>query len=85
MEGTGIVPVMDMNRGYGYGDGFGYGGGWFMWIIVLFALMGGWGNGWNRGNGAGLTQVEMQQGLIHNPFCVNLTVFRMVCVMASML
>lgn len=62
MEGTGIVPVMDMNRGYGYGDGFGYGGGWFMWIIVLFALMGGWGNGWNRGNGAGLTQVEMQQG-----------------------
>lgn len=57
MEGTGIVPVMDMNcnRGYGYGgDGFGYGGGWFMWIIVLFALMGGWGNGWNRNNGFGL-------------------------------
>lgn len=65
MEGTGIVPVMDMNRGYGYGDGFGCGGGWFTWIIVLFALMGGWGNGWNRGgygNGPGLTQVEMQQG-----------------------
>lgn len=68
MEGTGIVPVMDMNcnRGYGYGDGFGYGGGmWFMWIIVLFALMGGWGNGFGRngwGNGPGLTQVEMQQG-----------------------
>lgn len=32
-----------------------------MWIIVLFALMGGWGNGYGR-NGAGLTQVEMQQG-----------------------
>lgn len=59
MENTSIVPVMDVNRGYG--DGYcngGYGGGWFMWIIVLFALMGGWGNGYGR-NGAGLTQVEM--------------------------
>lgn len=47
MEGTGIVPVMDMNNrnGYGYGDGFGcMGGMWFMWIIVIIALM------WNRGN-----------------------------------
>ncbi len=61
MEGSGIVPVMDVNRN---GDGFGCGGGWFMWIIVLFALMGGWGNGFGRGygNGPGLTQVEMQQG-----------------------
>lgn len=66
MEGTGIVPVMDMNtRRDGYDDGCGmYGGGmWFMWIIVLFALMGGWGNnGWNRNNGNGVTQMEMQQG-----------------------
>lgn len=65
MEGSGIVPVMDVNRNvYGYSDGFGCGGGWFMWIIVLFALMGGWGNGFGRGygNGPGLTQVEMQQG-----------------------
>ena len=57
MENASIVPVMDVNRGYGYGDGCynGYGGGmWFMWIIVLFALMGGWGNGYG--------QVEMQQG-----------------------
>lgn len=63
MDGNGIVPVMDVNRGYG--DGYGCGGGmWFMWIIVLFALMGGWGNGFGRGygNGPGLTQVEMQQG-----------------------
>lgn len=50
MEGTGIVPVMDMNN-RNYGEGYGYGGMWFMWIIVLFALMWG-GNGWgNRGNG----------------------------------
>lgn len=46
--GAGVVPVMEMNRGYG--DGWG-GGMWFMWIIVLFALMGGWGGNWNnRGN-----------------------------------
>ena len=61
MENASIVPVMDVNRGYGYGDGYCNGGSWFMWIIVLFALMGGWGNGYGR-NGAGLTQVEMQQG-----------------------
>lgn len=53
MENASIVPVMDVNRGYGYGDGFCNGGSWFMWIIVLFALTGGWGNGYGR-NGAGL-------------------------------
>lgn len=42
---NGIMPVMDMG-GHGYGDGFGYGGGWFMWILILFVLMG--GNGWNN-------------------------------------
>ena len=42
MEGANIVPVMDMNRNNNYGDCWG-GGMWFMWIIVLFALMGGWG------------------------------------------
>lgn len=48
MEGTGIVPVMDMNsRNNGYGDGWGMGGMWFMWIIALFAMMGG---GWNNRN-----------------------------------
>lgn len=48
MENAGIQPVMPVGN---MGDGFGYGGGaWFMWIIVLFALMG--GNGWgnNRNN-----------------------------------
>lgn len=50
MEGANIVPVMDMNRNNNYGDCWG-GGMWFMWIIVLFALMGGWGGNWNnRGN-----------------------------------
>ena len=50
MDGTGIVPVMDINNNHGgYADGYGFGGMWFMWIFVIFALMGGWGNGWNRG------------------------------------
>ena len=47
--GAGVVPVMDMNRGYG--DGMGFGGGWWAWILIIFVMMGGWGNGWNnRGN-----------------------------------
>lgn len=48
----GIVPVMDVNNcNHGY-DGYGMGGGaWFLWIIVLFALLG--GNGWNRNNNNG--------------------------------
>lgn len=46
MENSGIQPVMPIGN-MGYGDGFGYGGGW-MWIIVLFALMGGGFGGWNN-------------------------------------
>lgn len=52
MEGTGVVPVMDMNTNHNY-DGFG--GGW-VWIILLFALFGFGGNGWgNRQGFDGLT------------------------------
>lgn len=63
MEGNGIQPVMPVSGGYG--DGFGCGGGmWFMWLVVIFALMGGGGFGFgNRGNG--LTQAEMQAGFNH--------------------
>ena len=52
MEGTGITPVMDMNRGYGYGDGFGFGGGSGIWLFAILALMWG-GNGFFGGNGLG--------------------------------
>lgn len=68
MEGTGVIPVMDINNrgGYGYGDGMGYGGGW-MWIIVLIALMGGWGNnGWNRGGGYDTTATFADGALTRN-------------------
>lgn len=52
MEGTGITPVMDINHANNC-DGYGFGGGmWFMWIIVIFALMGGWGFNRNNGNDA---------------------------------
>lgn len=64
-NGAGVVPVMDINRGgYGYGDGFGCGGGmWFMWIFVIFALMGGGGFGWgNRGMDGALTRNELAAG-----------------------
>ncbi len=50
-NGAGVVPVMDINnnRGYGYGDCFGGGMFGFIWIIVIFALMGGGGfGGWGN-------------------------------------
>ena len=46
MEGTGITPVMDMNRGYG---DFGFGGGSGLWLFAILALMWG-GNGFFGGN-----------------------------------
>ena len=49
-NGNGFAyPVMPMMGGYGYGNGgFGYGGD-LIWIILLFALFGGWGNNGNGG------------------------------------
>lgn len=43
---NGVMPVIDMN--HGYGDGWGGGNGCFMWVILLFALMGGGFGGWNN-------------------------------------
>lgn len=63
-ENEGIHPVWNMNerQSNGWGD---CNGMWFMWIIVIIALMGGWGNN-NMppmmGAGNGLTQAEMQAG-----------------------
>lgn len=69
MEGTGIVPVMDINQSRNFvGDGCGmYGGGmWFLWIIVLFALMGGWGNGWNRNGADGMAAAALANDSLRN-------------------
>lgn len=58
----GVTPVMNVGTP---SDGWGGGcGAWLMWVIVIFAMMGGgWGGFGNRGNG--LTQAEMQQGFNH--------------------
>lgn len=61
MEGTGITPVMDMNRGYG--DGFGIGGSG-LWLFAILALMWG-GNGFFGGGNQGNTnaiQADVNRG-----------------------
>ena len=45
-----VMPVTPMNNGNGFGDGFG-GSGW--WLILLFVILGGWGNGFGGGFGGG--------------------------------
>ena len=54
MEGTGITPVMDMNRGYG--DGFGFGGSG-LWLFAILALMWG-GNGFFGGNNGNTNAIQ---------------------------
>lgn len=49
MEGSGITPVMDMNRGYG---DLGFGGGSGIWLFAILALMWG-GNGFFGNNNLG--------------------------------
>ena len=64
MDGTGITPVMDVNRNYGYGDGFGFGGGSGLWLFAILALMWG-GNGFfgNRGGvGTEAIQADVNRG-----------------------
>lgn len=52
MDGTGIVPTMNVgNPGYGYGDGFGFGGSG-LWLFAILALMWG-GNGLFGNNNLG--------------------------------
>ena len=50
MEGiNGVMPSYEINKGAG--EGYGCGGGmWFAWILILFVLMGGWGNGYGGRN-----------------------------------
>lgn len=57
-----LVAAMNKNNG-----GFGNEGGWFMWVIFLFFLMGWGGNGWGgfgngRGNGFLANEVNNDYG-----------------------
>ena len=62
------MPVMPATGGYA--DGAGWGDGGWLWIIVVFALLFGWGNngfGNGFGNGGGYaatvaTQADIQRG-----------------------
>ena len=46
---NGVMPTYEINKGAG--EGYGWGGGmWFAWILILFVLMGGWGNGFGGRN-----------------------------------
>ena len=46
---NGVMPTYEINKGGG--EGYGWGGGmWFAWILILFVLMGGWGNGFGVRN-----------------------------------
>lgn len=53
LQKNGLDPnlLMAMNRNNG---AFGGEGGWFIWVIFLFFLMGWGGNGWGNGNRPGL-------------------------------
>ena len=47
----GVMPTYEINKGHG--DGYGaLGGMWFAWILIIFVLMGGWGNGFGGARGA---------------------------------
>lgn len=50
-EGTNTTMLVQPS-GFAGGNGFGFGGDGF-WIILLFILMGGWGNGFGGGFGDG--------------------------------
>ena len=46
-------PVMPFYGNGGFGNGFGNGDGGWLWLIIILALMGGWGNNGNGGFGGG--------------------------------
>lgn len=72
LQQRGVDPnVLLAMNGKNSDGAFGGEGGWFMWVIFLFFLMGwgngGWGNGFGGGNRGGLSQGGADlAGLINN-------------------
>lgn len=64
-EMSAFMAGQNSERNNGNCDGMGWGGGWFIWIILIFAIFMGNGMGWGAG-GAGLqgalTRGEMADG-----------------------
>lgn len=69
-----VMPVSPMG-GYGYGNGGMFGNdGW--WIILLFILLGGWGNGfggYGNGGGVGFVDNSVQRGFDQNAIMTGLS------------
>ena len=60
--GNMVMPVGPMMGGSGgFGNGFGYGDGGLFWIFILFlfTMMGGWGNGFGGYGGGGMMPYMM--------------------------
>ena len=61
-DGNGMVMPVSPMYGGGFGNNFNGDGSW--WILLLFILLGGWGNGFNGGYGGGTGFVanDVQRG-----------------------
>lgn len=74
-NGNGMVMPVSPMGGYGGGFGNGFGdNGW--WIILLFVLLGGWGNGfggYGNGGGVGFVDSSVQRGFDQSAIMSGLT------------
>ena len=61
-DGNGMVMPVSPMYGGGFGNNFNGDGSW--WILLLFILLGGWGNGFNGGygGGTGFAANDLQRG-----------------------
>ena len=59
---SGLAISSDRNNGY-CNNGFGWGGDW-AWLIILFALFGGWGNGGFGGGFGGNGNLNYELGKV---------------------
>lgn len=68
-----VAPMYGANSGSGFGNGWGGDG---FWIILLFVLLGGWGNGfggYGNGGGVGFVDNSVQRGFDQSAIMSGLT------------